>query len=124
MTITSISKPTAQEIFKDIEANLDMLGQYYGLKFAISVKRYNDISISLKLEGVLTNSPKAEQITSNNYVMIGLPADCIGSKVKIAGKLYTVSNIDLKKRKFPVIIKDSFGGTYKISVDNYLRARS
>lgn len=117
--LTDISKNNIKDILSDIEANLALLGQYYGLEFQLSKKKFTVATISFSVEASIKDSPKVEAEKNRKLTMLGLPKDTIGSKLNVKGRIYTVSHIDLKKRAYPIIVKDDSGKTYKISVSMY-----
>lgn len=121
--LNTITKTNITEIISDIESNLALLGQYYGLEFVLSRKRYTDATISFAVEGSIKDSPKVAKMLDIKLSSLGLPLDTIGSKIMLSGNIYTVTSVDPKKRSYPVIVKDSNNRTYKISVMSYKNNR-
>lgn len=121
--INQITKLNAGEIISDVESSLAMLGEFYGLKFTLSKKKYSDVNISFSVEVVIENSPKVAKMMDDKLARLGLPSDTMNSVCSINSKRLTVVSIDVAKRSFPVIVKDDTGHTYKISVSQYLRNR-
>jgi len=121
--ITTITKQNITDVVADIESKLAVLGQYYGLEFVLSRKKYTDETISFTVEGSIKNSPKLAKLLDDNLKYLGLPSDTIGSKVKLEGIIYTVTSVDPKMRAYPVMVKNSNNQTYKISVQIYKSSR-
>ncbi len=118
-----ITKTNITEIISEIELNLALLGQYYGLEFVLSRKRYSDVTISFAVEGFIKDSPEVAKMFDIKLSSLGLPLDTIGSKVRVESNIYTVTSVDSKKRTYPVTIKDSIGHPYRISVLSYKNSR-
>ena len=54
---------------------------------------------------------------AHKATMIGLPSDCFGKEFISGGTRYPITEINLRRRKYPVSATGPKGGRYKFTAD-------
>jgi hypothetical protein len=107
-TINSL--PSLRQHDKELQAELAVLFAKYGLKVTRKAATvYPDSGeIKFRIETSFLTAEGAQAIAEkqwNNYAQVfGLPTDGLGKVVTFNGFAYTITGLDLKARKTPVLI--------------------
>lgn len=122
MKITTLNKQAMIIMRTDIEAALKEIAKKFELKsLQLGAGGYSrDGKFHFRVEGV-TDTPEATASAVHITELLGLPNDIVGKEIILQSRNFVVERIDERKPKNPVIIKDSQGRNYKVSVATALQ---
>lgn len=75
----------------------------YGIDLRVGNISFDEGSFTLKIHGKVTNLKTLAKSFARELRILGLPEDTIGRKFTVQGTEYTVQEIILRKRKYPII---------------------
>lgn len=115
--ITKFDKEALKLLRIDIEAALAPIRDKYGLTdLHLGNISYNEYSFRGKIEGAVKSQKSEEENNIHNLhlsQLLGFNKNIVGEKFSNMGRTFTVTRIDLKKRKFPIIALGDDGRSYK-----------
>ena len=107
---------------RDLKAALAAVEARHDIKINIGNMRYNDTSVTAKVECLAIGNADAGSHEEANYNAnirrLGLPANSFGATFRIPSEAgsYTISKLKTKNHKYPVIATNNRGQNYKFSV--------
>lgn len=117
MTITTIDRPTTRILSEEAEQALKAVADKFGLKLVRGNGRYSPTSLTVKFDFQVIGSNGVSKKAAQGAGLLGLPTDIVGRQFKSGrGGLYTVTDINLRRPKYPVSATGPKGGRYKFSV--------
>jgi hypothetical protein len=127
MSISRIDRATCRNISDQAEAALKVLADELGLSLKRESSRFDPLggTVTVKLTFGVQNASGASQADTQAASLLGLPADCIGRTFRSGrGTLYTITGINMRRRKYPVSATGPRGGRYKFTVAQVLSGLS
>lgn len=130
MTIETFNKTTLRMIQNDLDAALAALSAKHGIKIEAQTMRYTASTFKTTVEGALPSSSGAvdprrvrqEENFKTLATALGIHADTLGKTVHFKGVPYTVTGIETRSYKNPVVIKNAAGKFFKIPVVEIMNA--
>lgn len=116
-TIKSFDRPTVRKLSEEAEAALAEVAAKYGLQLARESGSFAAGHATLKFKFSATTEAGAPADFALHAQMLGLPADLYGKTFKAHGATYTVTEINLRRPRFPVSATGPEGGRYKFTVE-------
>lgn len=118
----SITKDMLKQIREDINKALEPVGEKYGVKLTAGNASYTENNFTLKLEGAAvkedgTVAAKDAEAFKRHAHLYGLSPDDLGRKFTSQGKEFTITGLNTKSGKYPIIGRDSNGKGYKFGAD-------
>lgn len=121
-TIDRFTKAEARELNKAAHEALKAVAEQFGLTIKPGSARYSPDSCTVKYEfGCLTEAG-APAGFSDRAKMLRLPEDCWSKEFTLNGTTYTITDLNLRRRKYPVSAKTSRGASYKFTADTVRNA--
>ena len=121
-TIDRFTKAEARELNKAAHEALKAVAEQFGLTIKPGSARYSEDSCTVKYEFGCLTEDGAPAGFEDRAKMLRLPEDCWGKEFMINGTTYTITDLNLRRRKYPVSGKTSRGATYKFTADSVRRA--
>lgn len=116
-----------KEIVKAIQSRVlefcKELSQMYGLKFQKCNTSYNEFELNFKIVFHSTNDEGMDiyQDTYLKYAEIyGLKEEWLGKEIKVNATKLTIRGLDLKKKKYPIVLRNAHGRQYKMTIPDLL----
>lgn len=110
------------EVMSEIEA----VAAKYGLTVQRGRGTYNDTQFNVKLTFVVKETGNGldgeEVVFARDAFRLGIPAEWRGKTFMSRGHIYTITRLDLRKRKMPILANRDDGMRFKFSVDAVDRA--
>lgn len=123
--MSTITPALLKAIRPEIEAALAEVAEKHGIKFHCANAKYSahDFTFQLKGEVLATDDGKspAEAEWSKSAYLFGLDHVPFGATFKNGTKVFTITALDFKKRKYPILADDQNGRGFKFPVDVILR---
>ena len=82
---------------------LAAVAESFGLTLVRQAGRYSDSAFTFKAEFKATAADGAPADFALTARLLGLPEDCWGKELMVAGRACRITGLDLKKRKYPVL---------------------
>lgn len=102
---------------QEIEEAVQAIAKKYGVDIKQAGASFSDIDAIVKLE-IKTKGTKAKEAHEMSATILGLPKDIVGKNFKQRASTFTVTSLDMKKIKYPVIAVNQNGKSYKFTVDS------
>ncbi len=116
-TIDRFTKAEARELNKAAHEALKAVAEQFGLTIKPGSARYSPDSCTVKYEfGCLTEAGAPAGFT-DRAKMLRLPEDCWGKEFTVNGETYTITDLNLRRRKYPVSANNSRGASYKFTAE-------
>ena len=122
MNIEKFSKDELKIIRTEIDNALLGVGEKYGIKFRLGNISFSESEFNGKLNATLLNKVEEnkEEKFKRECKYIGLNESDFGKEFEMVGKSYVVCDIDLSKRKYPLIaLCKQDGRKYKVAVSMF-----
>ena len=114
--INTIDRPTCRTISDEAEAALKAVAEKFGLTLIRSNGRFSPTNLTVKFDFQVTGDNGVSKKATQGAALLGLPEDCIGKQFKSGGRMFTITDINLRRRKYPVGGSGPQGGKYKFTV--------
>lgn len=115
------TKPELKNFREDFSSAVKELEKKYGVSIELGSITYTANDFHAKMEvkkNVVEGNISYDQAEFEKYCMIfGLTKDFYGKKFSMNGKTFTVSGINTKAHKMPVLATCDDGKTYKFASD-------
>lgn len=116
-----------KEIVKAIQSRVlefsKELAEMYGLRFQKCNTSYNEFEMNFKIVFHTTNDEGMDiyQDTYLKYAEIyGLKEEWLGKEIKVNAIKLTIRGLDLKKKKYPIVLRNARGRQYKMTIPDLL----
>ena len=123
MTITELGKTECQLLQKEAEKALIAVADQYGLSLIPKGGRYGDTNLALRFEFRLPDDGAMPKDFPMKAKLLGVPEDCFGKSFMQGGSMYTITDLNLRRPKFPVSAKRNDGRGFKFSSNVTTRAK-
>jgi len=121
MTIGTIDRSTCRTISDKAEAALQTLATELGMTLSRETARYGSDFATVKFTFKVNAASGVAKTASRDAALLGLPDDIVGRKFVAGNTTYTVTDLKLRRPKFPVSGEGPHGGRYKFTVEQVLR---
>jgi hypothetical protein len=101
----------------DALAALATVAEKHGLTLTRESGRYDDSNFTLKVKFTVVTSDGAPADFAQNAVRLGLPEDCWGREIRYRGEKVKIVGLDMRRRKYPVVVKRPTGRNILLTVD-------
>lgn len=107
---------------KQLEDTLKALGENNNIEFKIGRMSYTDGYCNIGLKAYSTEKVGAAHVTGveleflNSALKLGIPNDWLGKKVMLNDVEYTITGLNTRARKFPVILTRFDGASIKSTI--------
>jgi len=91
----------------------------FGLTVTQGNSRYDDGMVAMKFEAALPNVKAASK--KQNSALLGFSKNIVGMTFRKKNTVYTITDIHLRKPKYPVIAETQRGAKYKFTVEQIVR---
>jgi hypothetical protein len=125
---TAMDRPKVKQIRAELEKAMKQLEPSLGMTIQVGGARFSAQTCTFKIDfverGVGGEVQSKEAINFKTYAKeFGLEPDDLGKEVIIRGKKFTITGLNPRQYKFPVLgILSKTGTTYKLPIDDVLRA--
>ena len=111
---------TLNDLRNDLDKVLSTYGINNGMNFQIGRISYTDeyANISMKVYLSGNNVDGAESEFNDIASRIGIPKEWYKKRVSIKGKMYTITGLNSRARKFPVILEGDDGSSIRATADS------
>ena len=116
--IEQFNRPTLRVLSAEANAALAKVAAEFGLTFETKAGSYSDTEFNFKATFKLNTTQaiqRIEQRTASVAQLLGLPEDVVGKTFYSNGVMFTVTGLNLKRRKYPVSATNANGTGYKFS---------
>ena len=118
MKIQNITRADARRLHEEVAEAAANIAAQYGLRLLPGNARYSDTSLSIPVKFETTGEGGIPAGFALDARWLGLPEDCWGQQFRGAnGTVYTITGINLRRRKYPVSGRGPKGGSYKFTAD-------
>jgi hypothetical protein len=114
-TIHQFDRKNVRELIKEMNNKLQVIEVTYGVKIRMGKFKFDGISFHSKIEGtVMCNHEgvSAEKVRWDSYcIVFGLQKSDFGKKItfpigsRFASKAGTLNSINIKSKKYPILVK-------------------
>jgi|TARA_R110000824_G_scaffold54351_19_gene149980 hypothetical protein len=105
----------------EAEAALEAVAAKYGMTLSRGNGRFSPDRLTVKFDFCMATGTGAPSDFAQKAKMVGLPEDCFGKTFISGSTRYTVTEINLRRRKYPVSGTGPKGGRYKFTADTVKR---
>ncbi len=113
----SFDRPTVRRISDEAEAALAAVAAKYGMTLSRGNGRFSPDRLTVKFDFCMAAEGGAPADFAHKATMLGLPEDCWGKAFISGGTRYTITEINLRRRKYPISAEGPKGGRYKFTAD-------
>lgn len=110
-------RATVRRISDEAEAALAAVAEKYGMTLSRGNGRFSPDRLTVKFDFAMATEAGAPSDFAQKAKMVGLPEDCFGKVFISGGTRYTITEINLRRRKYPVSGTGPQGGRYKFTAD-------
>jgi hypothetical protein len=115
MKIASFDRPLVRQVSEEAEAALAAVAEKYGLTITRQPGRFSPDRLTLKIDLIVATETGAPADYASKAALIGLPEDSWGKTFIASGTEYTITEINLRRPKYPVSGTGPKGGRYKFA---------
>ena len=115
--MSKFDRATVRMISDEAEAALAAVAEKYGMTLARGNGRFSPDRLTVKFDFCMATGSGVPSDFAHKATMVGLPEDCYGKVFFSNGTRYTVTEINLRRRKYPVSGTGPKGGRYKFTAD-------
>ena len=120
--IQSFNRPALKSLRVSLDAALAKVAAEHGISISAGNISFTAETATIKLNAGVIGSggvavTKEAQAFDQYKRLIGLGDLNVGDSINIQGKQYTISGYKPRSQKSPVVIENSAGRSYKVSVD-------
>jgi len=115
--MSKFDRPTVRKISDEAQAALEAVAAKYGMTLSRGNGRFSPDRLTVKFDFCMASEGGVPADFAKKAAMIGLPEDCFGKEFVSGGTRYTVTEINLRRRKYPVSGAGPQGGRYKFTAD-------
>jgi hypothetical protein len=119
--MTTFDRPTVRKVSDEAEAALAAVAEKYGMTLTRGNGRFSPDRLTVKFDFCMATEAGAPSDFARKAAMLGLPEDCYGQTFVSRGTRYTVTEINLRRPKYPISGAGPKGGRYKFTVDTVSR---
>lgn len=102
MRMDTITLDGANALTREAEDALKAVCEKHGLIVDVSPGTYTDTNLSFKVNVAVKTESGAPADFERTARVLHLPANCYGAEFMVRGKTYTITGINLRRRKYPV----------------------
>jgi hypothetical protein len=110
MTVSQFDKPILRNLQAELKNELAAFCKRHGLKVEFNGGRFDSLMWRPKMEIKIVSQGgvdlSGKQSFENNAQFVGLQASDFGREIVLRGTRYKLVDINLRKRKFPVIVEN------------------
>ena len=120
--ITAITKNVCRDLRSDLDAALIEVGHRLGLSIKVGNMRFTNTHVDIKITAdVLSSTGEVVDSRTTDWPkycnLFGFKPEHLGATIQITHGRATIFGLDLKKRKFPIIVKAFDGKMFKLSAE-------
>lgn len=119
--IDKFDRTTCRKVGDRAEEVLTEVAESLGLTLTRETGRFTESTFTFKATFKTTTEAGRPIADTKNAILLGLPANVVGRQFTSNGKTFTVTGINMRRRKYPVSGEGVQGGRYKFTVDSVLR---
>ena len=119
--MAKFDKATVRMISNEAEAALEAVAAKYGMTISRGNGRFSPDRLTVKFDFCQSSETGAPADFAQKATMLGLPEECFGAVFLSNGTRYTVTELNLRRRKYPVSGTGPKGGRYKFTADTVKR---
>lgn len=129
MPITTIDRPTAEQIRRLVNEALAQVAAQHGIKLVAGRCKYTNTNATYELvASIVTADGVAQTPERTAYERLcgayGLNRAWLDKTVLLGGTRYTVVGLKTSSTKYPVLLKHSTGKVYKFRAESVIAASS
>lgn len=113
--MSKFDRPTVRMISEEAEVALAAVAAKYGMTLSRQNGRFSPDRLTVKFDFCQSAESGAPADFAQKAAMLDLPEDCFGAAFISGGTRYTVTELNLRRRKYPVSGTGPKGGRYKFT---------
>ena len=115
--MSQFDRPLVRQISDEAQAALEAVAAKYGMTLSRGNGRFSPDRLTVKFDFCMAAEGGAPADFARKAAMIGLPEDCFGKEFLSGGRRFRITEINLRRRKYPVSGEGPQGGRYKFTAD-------
>ena len=121
MTDRIVSRATCTLLGNEIEAAIDPIFAKHGFERGKTTRNYGEF-FGIKIQATPIGAPKPAENDFTRYAsLFDLPADALGKQVRLGSRLFTITGLNTRAPKNPVMLKGDDGKSYKAPAESVKR---
>lgn len=114
----TVDRATCQKIGAEIEAAIDPILARHGFERGKTTRNYGEY-FGMRFQATPIGAEKPQESDWKHFAsLFGLPEDALGKTIQMGGRTFTITGLNTRARRMPVMLADESGKSFKAPAES------